>query len=54
LQAELEAYRQQPVAEFELPEPADLLNRLKAKREKSRADLADVTKILEILGGEDG
>ncbi|MEG4442123.1 flagellar alpha dynein [Microcoleus sp. AT9_B5] len=35
------------VAEF--PEPADLLNQLKAQRKKSRADLADVEAILEIL-----
>ena len=35
------------VAEF--PEPADLLNQLKARRKKSRADLADVEAILEIL-----
>ena len=35
------------VAEF--PEAADLLNRLKARRKKSRADLADVEAILEIL-----
>jgi len=35
------------VADF--PEPADLLNQLKARRKKSRADLADVEAILEIL-----
>ncbi|TAF15261.1 MAG: flagellar alpha dynein [Oscillatoriales cyanobacterium] len=35
------------VAEF--PEPADLLNQLKARRKKSRADLVDVEAILEIL-----
>ncbi|MEK0182528.1 MAG: flagellar alpha dynein [Oscillatoriales cyanobacterium] len=35
------------VAEF--PEPADLLNQLKARRKKSKADLADVEAILEIL-----
>ncbi len=40
----------QTVAEF--PEPADLLNQLKARRKKSRADLADVEAILEILGSE--
>jgi len=33
-------------------EPADLLNRLKARRKKSRADLADVETFLEILGSE--
>jgi len=35
------------VAEF--PEPADLLNRLKARRKKSRADLADMQTALDIL-----
>jgi hypothetical protein len=35
------------VAEF--PEPADLLNQLKARRKKSGANLADVEAILEIL-----
>ena len=38
------------VAEF--PEPADLLNQLKARRKKSRADLADVETLLEILSSE--
>ena len=37
--------------EFELPEAADLLNKLKAKRKKSTTTLADVEKILEIIGG---
>ena len=37
------------VAQF--PEPADLLNQLKARRKKSRADLADVEAILELLDG---
>lgn len=35
------------VAEF--PEPADLLNLLKARRKKSRADLADIEAILEMI-----
>ncbi|MEG4442697.1 flagellar alpha dynein [Microcoleus sp. AT9_B5] len=35
------------VAKF--PEPADLLNQLKAQRKKSRADLADMEVVLEIL-----
>ncbi|MEG4446021.1 flagellar alpha dynein [Microcoleus sp. AT9_B5] len=35
------------VAEF--PEPADLLNQLKAQRKKSRADLADIEVILDLL-----
>lgn len=34
------------------PEAADLLNQLKARRKKSRADLADVETFLEILGSE--
>ncbi|MEG3918267.1 hypothetical protein [Microcoleus sp. POL10_C6] len=34
------------------PEAADLLNQLKARRKKSRADLADVDTFLEILGSE--
>lgn len=33
----------------ELPEAAELLNNLKAKRKKSRADLGDVVAILDIL-----
>jgi predicted nucleic acid-binding Zn-ribbon protein len=31
-------------------EPADLLNQLKGRRKKSKADLADVAAILELLG----
>ncbi len=50
LKAENEALRTaQPATEFELPEPADLLNQLKAKRKKATASLADVETILEIL-----
>ena len=33
----------------ELPEAADLLNQLKARRKKSRAELADVELILEMI-----
>ena len=56
LQSELEAVKSDrpeiqeavpTVAEF--PEPADLLNRLKARRKKSRADLADMQTALDIL-----
>lgn len=36
------------VAEF--PEPADLLNQLKARRKKSGANLANMEVVLEILG----
>jgi chromosome segregation ATPase len=39
----------QPLAQVELPEAADLLNRLKTKRKKSKTDLADLEAILEIL-----
>ncbi|MEG4286515.1 flagellar alpha dynein [Microcoleus sp. A006_D1] len=35
------------VAEF--PEPADLLNQLKARRKKSKADLADMDTVVELL-----
>ena len=37
--------------EIELPEAADLLNRLKAKRKKSAATLADIETILEMIEG---
>jgi len=50
LQAELETYKQQqPATASELPAPADLLNKLKGKRKKSKADLADLEAIVEIL-----
>ena len=39
----------QPAGQFELPEAADLLNKLKTKRKKSKTDLADLEAILEIL-----
>ncbi|MEG3975879.1 hypothetical protein QT970_14840 [Microcoleus sp. herbarium8] len=44
---------QNPAPASDLPEAADLLNQLKAKRKKSSASLADIEKILEILGGDD-
>ncbi|MEG4144025.1 hypothetical protein [Microcoleus sp. Pol7_B1] len=37
--------------EIELPEAADLLNRLKAKRKKSTTTLADIEAILEMIEG---
>jgi len=49
LQAELSDLKQKIVTASELPEAADLLNQLKARRKKSTATLADVEKILEIL-----
>jgi len=39
----------QRAGQFELPEAAELLNKLKAKRKKSKTDLADLEAILEIL-----
>jgi chromosome segregation ATPase len=52
VQAENEELKdEQSVAEFELPEPADLLNQLKAKRKKATASFADIEAILEILEG---
>jgi chromosome segregation ATPase len=43
-----------PIAiSVEFPEPADLLNQLKGKRKKSKAELADVAAILEILQDTD-
>ncbi|MEG4502355.1 flagellar alpha dynein [Microcoleus sp. F6_B4] len=38
-----------PPAVADLPEPADLLNQLKARRKKWRADLADVEAVLDVL-----
>jgi chromosome segregation ATPase len=52
LQAELSDLKQKSAAaSIDLPEAADLLNHLKAKRKKSTATLADVEKILEIIEG---
>lgn len=53
VEAEVSDLRQKSAtASEEFPEPADLLNQLKARRKKSRADLADVETLLEILGSE--
>ncbi len=50
LQAELSELKQKSaVASKDLPEAADLLNQLKAKRKKSTASLADVELVLEII-----
>ena len=51
LQAQISALRENSATASELPESADLLNQLKGKRKKSKADLADVEAILEILKG---
>lgn len=49
LQSELSDLKQKSAIARELPEAADLLNRLKARRKKSKSDLADLEVILEIL-----
>jgi chromosome segregation ATPase len=50
LRSELAYLKQKSVAATkDLPEAADLLNQLKARRKKSKADLADLEIILEIL-----
>jgi chromosome segregation ATPase len=52
VEAELADLKQKSAtASKDLPEAADLLNQLKAKRKKSTTTLADVEKILEILEG---
>jgi chromosome segregation ATPase len=49
LLSELADLKQKSATARELPEAADLLNQLKAKRKKSKTDLADLEAILEIL-----
>ena len=50
--AELADLKQKSVtASQDFPEPADLLNQLKGRRKKSRADLVDIEAILGLLGG---
>jgi chromosome segregation ATPase len=50
IEAELSELKQKSAAAGkDLPEAADLLNQLKAKRKKSKTDLADMKAILEIL-----
>jgi hypothetical protein len=49
--AEREENKKSAPAEKDLPEAADLLNKLKAKRKKSKTDLADLEAILELLEG---
>jgi chromosome segregation ATPase len=50
VETQLADLRQKSVtASQEFPEPADLFNQLKARRKKSRADLADMEAVLEIL-----
>ena len=49
--ADREANKKSAPAEKDFPDAADLLNQLKAKRKKSKIDLADLEAILEILEG---
>jgi len=51
LRSELADLKQKSAPARELPDAADLLNQLKAKRKKSKTDLADMEAILEILEG---
>ncbi|MEG4293702.1 hypothetical protein Q5692_33705 [Microcoleus sp. C2C3] len=52
LQSELVDLKQKSApAEKNFPDAADVLNQLKAKRKKSKTDLADLEFILEILEG---
>ena len=39
-------------SKIQFPEPAHLLNQLKGRRKKSKADLADMEAVLELLGNE--
>lgn len=54
LRSELADLNQKSATASELPEAADLLNQLKARRKKSRADLGNVEAILGLLAEEDG
>jgi hypothetical protein len=49
IEAALAELKQKSAAAREFPDAADLLNQLKAKRKKSKADLTDLETILEIL-----
>jgi chromosome segregation ATPase len=50
LETELSGLKQKPAAASrDLPEAAEILNQLKSKRKKSKADLTDMEVILEIL-----
>jgi chromosome segregation ATPase len=49
IEAELSELKQKSAAARELPGAAEILNQLKTRRKKSKADLADLEAILEIL-----
>lgn len=52
LRSQIDDLQQTSAPAIKLPEPADLLNQLKGKRKKSKAELADVETILEIIEGD--
>ncbi|MEG4419022.1 hypothetical protein QUA70_10495 [Microcoleus sp. LAD1_D5] len=54
IEIQLSDLRQKSVTASELPEAADLLNQLKGRRKKSRADLADINAILGLLAESNG
>ena len=49
VETELAGLKQNSTAARELPEAADLLNQLKAKRKKSGVTFSDVEMLLELL-----
>jgi chromosome segregation ATPase len=51
IESELPDLKQNSATASELPDAADLLNRLKAKRKKSAVTLADVETLLEMIEG---
>ncbi len=54
VETQLSDLRQKSVTASELPEAADLLNQLKGRRKKSKADLADIDAILGLLADHNG
>ncbi|WP_377477862.1 MAG: flagellar alpha dynein [Microcoleus anatoxicus] len=54
LRSQLSDLKQKSVTASEFPESADLLNQLKGRRKKSKADLADIDAILGVLVAYNG
>ena len=50
VEIELSDLKQKSATASELPEAADVLNQLKARRKKSKTDLSDIEMLLKILG----
>jgi chromosome segregation ATPase len=50
IEIELSDLKQKSATASELPEAADVLNQLKARRKKSKTDLSDIEVLLKILG----